>query len=253
MGAVTTTPVDVHVVDDLATVTLGRVERANALDAATVDALLDAVDTAEAEGCRVLVLRSDAEQFCAGFDLDGVPDSTSADLLWRFLRIGLLLERLQTSALLTVAVLDGPAVGAGADVAAACDLRIGTQRTSFRFPGSAFGVVLGTRRLAAVVGDGAAVRLAATGEAVDADEAHRVGLLDVLVPLGEVDRRIGRIVRSASVRRPATLGALKAAVVPPDPSGLADLARSLVTQPDLAAAMAEFARRARPTPREESA
>ncbi|NKY57326.1 enoyl-CoA hydratase/isomerase family protein [Nocardia flavorosea] len=254
MGELTTVPaaVELTVVDDLATVTLERVDRANALDADTVDALTRAVDDAEAQACRALVIRSAAGTFCAGFDLDDVPDASTSELVWRFLRIGGLLERLQSSAMLTIAVLEGAAVGAGADLALACDMRIGTDQASLRFPGSAFGVVLGTRRLAAVIGDAAAVRLAATGDRVDAAEAHRLGLLDQLTEPPRIDAELGRLIRSAVRREPATLRALKAATATGDPAGLADLTRSLINRPDLAAAMTQFARRARPTtPREE--
>ncbi|KQP83569.1 enoyl-CoA hydratase/isomerase family protein [Aeromicrobium sp. Leaf291] len=250
MGALTaTTGVDLAVTDDVATIVLARDGRANALDEPTVDALLDAVEEAEAEQCRLLVVRSGLAQFCGGFDLESASGASSAELGWRFLRIGLLLERLQSTAMLTIAVVDGPAVGAGADLAMACDVRLGTPRASLRFPGSAFGIVLGTRRLSALVGPAAAVRLASTGDRLDADEAVRTGLLDLVVEGEAVDREIGRIARSATTRRPATLGALKASASQQDPSGLADLARSLVTQTDLASAVVRFAHGARPTRR----
>lgn len=245
--------IDVDATDDVATITLRRDASANALDAATVDALVDGIEWTERAGHRVLVLRSSSARFCAGFDLDGAPRGTSADLIERFLRIGLLLERVLTCPALTIAVLEGPAVGAGADLAAACDVRVATADASLRFPGSAFGVVLGTRRLAALIGPAVAARLAATGERVTAGQAHRLGLLDSLVLPAEIDATIHRLAHGAGRRSPATLGAVKSAVLPSDPAGLADLARSLAIQPDLHADMAHFAQQARPTtPREAS-
>jgi enoyl-CoA hydratase len=231
----------------VATVTLSRPGRANALTAPLVDALLDAVDGAERAGCTVLEVRSAEPQFCAGFDLDAAQETT-ADLAWRFLRVGLLLERLRSSPLLTVAVVSGAAVGAGADVAAACDVRVGTERAWFAFPGSAFGVVLGTRRLAGLVGEARAVRLAATGERLRAGEALSWGLLDALVPDDELDAAVRRWTGPASTRDPRVLAALKAAAhpAPVDPASFADLARSLASRPTLLEDLLRFREQTRP-------
>jgi enoyl-CoA hydratase len=238
----------------VATVTLSRPGRANALTGAMVDELLDRLAEAEAAGCRVLELRSGEPQFCAGFDLDPDREST-ADLAWRFLRIGLLLERVRATPMLTVAVVSGAAVGAGADLAAACDVRVGTVRASFRFPGSAFGVVLGTRRLAALVGESTAVRLASTGEKVGAEQALACGLLDALCAPEEVDDLVASISGPAGQRDPAVLAALKSAAhpAPLDPAAFADLARSLATRPTLREDLLRFRAQARPTPPREEA
>ncbi|PUA82624.1 enoyl-CoA hydratase/isomerase family protein [Nocardioides currus] len=232
----------------VARLTLSRPGRANALTGAMVDGLLDRLAEAEAAGCRVLELRSDQPQFCAGFDLDPEQEST-ADLAWRFLRIGLLLERVRASPMLTVAVVTGAAVGAGADLAAACDVRVGTDRASFAFPGSAFGVVLGTRRLAALVGESTAVRLASTGERVDAERARACGLLDVLCAPDSVTDAVASISVAASRRDPAVLAALKSAAhpAPVDPAALADLARSLATRPTLREDLLRFRAQSRTT------
>jgi enoyl-CoA hydratase len=128
------------------TVTLDRPERANALSAELVEALHGVLDEAAAVRPLALVLRGNRRHFAAGFDLDGVEAETDASLAHRFLRIGLLLERLASAPHLTVAVAEGTAVGAGADLVLACDARLVAPSVTLRFPGSAFGVVLGALR-----------------------------------------------------------------------------------------------------------
>jgi len=128
------------------TVTLDRPARANALSAGLVDDLHDLLDQAVAAQPDALVLRGNDRHFSAGFDLTGLDEETDATLSHRFLRIGLLLERLAAAPLPTVAVVEGAAVGAGADLVTHCDHRLVGPSVRLRFPGSAFGVRLGAER-----------------------------------------------------------------------------------------------------------
>lgn len=130
------------------TVTLHRPDRANALSAGLVEALHAVLDEAEAARPRAVVLRGSARHFAAGFDLGNLDQETDASLALRFLRVGLLLERLVAAPYTTVAVAEGAAVGAGADLVLACDHRLVDPGVTLRFPGGAFGVVLGAGRRA---------------------------------------------------------------------------------------------------------
>jgi enoyl-CoA hydratase/carnithine racemase len=134
--------------DSVWTVTLDRPERANALSPDLVEALHTVLDEAEVVRPVALVLRGNQRHFAAGFDLTRLDLETDATLAHRFLRIGLLLERLATAPYLTVAVADGAAIGAGADLVLACDVRLVAPAVTLRFPGSGFGVVLGATRRA---------------------------------------------------------------------------------------------------------
>lgn len=135
------------------TVTLDRPRQANALDAELVEALHGVLDDAERVRPSALVLRGNERHFAAGFDLSDLDRVTDAWLAWRFLRIGLLLERLLAAPHPTVAVAEGAAVGAGADLVLACDHRLVDPAVTLRFPGAAFGVVLGATRRAALGDD----------------------------------------------------------------------------------------------------
>lgn len=135
------------------TVVLHRPDRANALSAALVEDLHAVLDDAEEARPEALVLRGNERHFAAGFDLGGLAEETDASLALRFLQVGLLLERLIAAPYPTVAVAEGAAVGAGADLVLACDHRLVDPAVTLRFPGSAFGVVLGATRRAALGSD----------------------------------------------------------------------------------------------------
>lgn len=163
------------------TLTLARPERGNALAPDLVEALLAAVLGAAADPTlHTLVLRGQGRHFCTGLDLSDLASSSDADWLWRLVRIETLLDALWRSPLATVALAQGRAWGAGADLFAACEQRVAAPDSSFRFPGAQFGIVLGTRRLAERIGSGPARALVIGGGALDAVGAHAAGLATAL-------------------------------------------------------------------------
>ncbi|MCW2812546.1 MAG: hypothetical protein JWN84_1, partial [Nocardioides sp.] len=155
---------------------LDRPGRANALDAATVERLHDELDAAERTGAGAVVLEARGRAFCGGLDLSDIDAETDATLLHRLVRVQLLLERLQHSPALTVAVVEGAAVGAGADLVLACAVRLALPHASLRFPGPGFGAVLGTARLATETSPSYAAEVATTRRRVGAAEAGARGL-----------------------------------------------------------------------------
>lgn len=214
--------------------------RANALSADLVDALHHELDRADLDGVRTLVLWGTERHFSAGFDLSRLDLETDSTLVYRFVRIGLLLERLTAAPFVTVAVVRGSAVGAGADLAAACDYRLGTPDAQLRFPGSAFGVVLGVSRLASLVGQAWALRLTTSGAVVDAREANTIGLLNAIHSKPGLDVAIEELVGAAACPPADTLPRLINAARPGNNGdALADLVRS-VAQPGLSKRIAEF-------------
>jgi enoyl-CoA hydratase/carnithine racemase len=159
------------------TLTLSRPGKANALDAETVECLLTTIAEASTAGARALVLEGAGRNFCAGFDFAGYEEQSAGDLMHRFVRIEQLLQQLRRGPMLSVALARGAAYGAGADLFAACTWRIAAQAARFRFPGFRFGVALGTRHLARVVGVQHARSILLTGRVVDAQEAAAIGLV----------------------------------------------------------------------------
>lgn len=183
---------------DVTELTLNRPDKRNALSAALVDALLAAVEAAGEDGTRLLVLRGNGKCFCAGFDFGGLAEQSDADLVLRFVRVELLLQAVYHSPCATLALAHGPCFGAGADLAAACTHRVAAPGTRFRMPGLHFGVVLGTRRLATLVGSDAARSLLETTRVFDAEEAHSLGFVTEVSALGDWDEVVATRARAAS-------------------------------------------------------
>jgi enoyl-CoA hydratase/carnithine racemase len=157
--------------------TLNRPQKANALSASLIEALLNAVEYAYTDGTRLLILDGSGEHFCAGFDFTGYLEATDGDLVLRFIRIEHLLQQLYHAPFVTLALAHGRNFGAGADIVCACSARVAAPGATFRMPGLRFGIVLGTRRLARRIGTDAARDVLTASRTFDSDEALRLGFL----------------------------------------------------------------------------
>ncbi|WP_431267837.1 enoyl-CoA hydratase/isomerase family protein [Dankookia sp. P2] len=120
--------------EGVATLSLNRPDRGNALGPELVEALGEAFDRAVAHGARMVVLRGEGRHFCTGFDLTDLETLSDGDLLLRVVRIEQLLQRIHAAPVTTLAVATGRTFGAGADLFAACDRRIAAAGASFAFP-----------------------------------------------------------------------------------------------------------------------
>lgn len=160
---------------DVLTLTLNRPDSANALSPELVEALLAQIT--QAQGVRLCVLRSKGRNFCAGFDLSALETLSDGDLLLRFLRVETLLQAVYHAPFPVVALAQGHAMGAGADLFAACWQRIATPGTKFRMPGWQFELALGTRRLTRLVGSDAARDMLIDSKTVAAEQGLRTGLV----------------------------------------------------------------------------
>lgn len=216
------------------TLELARPDRGNALGEAVVEALLEQARTALADDTvHTLVLRSQGRHFCTGLDLSDLQTSTDAQWLHRLVRIETLLATIWAAPKRTVAVAQGRTWGAGADLFAACEVRVALPGATFRFPGARFGIVLGTRRLAARLGEVRARRLVTEGGELDAVQAQAWGLADANEETVLPDPVVGA--RTAAAIRLATRVGEEAALA----ADLAALVRS-AAEPGLRARMAAY-------------
>lgn len=161
---------------DITRLTLNRPQRGNALSAELVQGLHDAVLACHRDGTRLLLIEGAGKHFCTGFDLGDLDSETDDTLLARFVRVELMLQAIYTAPFTTVARVQGRAMGAGADLAVACEQCWVADDSRFAFPGAAFGLVLGTARLSARVGPALARQWIGAGATVDADTALAAGL-----------------------------------------------------------------------------
>lgn len=186
---------------------LDRADKANALSEAMVDAMHGCLDAIGPE-TRALAIRGEGRNFCAGFDFAGCEEQSEGDLLLRFVRINELLERLRSASYPTLAWVHGAAFGAGADIACACAFRVGTAAARFRFPGFQFGIALGTRRLATIVGPDRARTILLRNEELDAQAALRCGLLGDLLEDADPSAAVHAMMSSAGRLDAASVQAL---------------------------------------------
>ena len=168
--------------------TLARPDKMNALSAGLVEALIAAVDRAQAEQARAIVFQGEGRNFSAGFDFGDWESQSEGDLLLRFVRIEMLLQRVAATPCLTVALAHGRNFGAGVDLFGACKWRLAAPEASFRMPGLKFGLVLGTRRFAALVGAERARTILEQAATFDAEAAFARRLRQ---PAGEARRMAG--------------------------------------------------------------
>ena len=217
----------------ITTVTLAAPASANALDAAMVEALHGIVDAATEDGTRVLAIEAEGRAFCAGLGLDGLAEESDASLLLRLVRIQLLLEKLWYGPLISLSVVRGVAAGAGADLVMATTVRYATAAASLRFPGSEFGAVLGVRRLAECTSSSFAAEVAASGRAIDAEEAGRVRIWKLIEDDAEAE--VADLARGIARRSTETVAAIQqeAAAFRSGPDPMGALVRSLASRPGL--------------------
>jgi enoyl-CoA hydratase/carnithine racemase len=171
----------------VAQIELARSATGNALTSSLVDELHESLaEIFRSKEHHSVVLRGDGRHFCTGFDLTDIDQLSDGDLLLRFVRIEQLLSTIWYAPIRTVAFGTGRITGAGADLFVACDVRIAAPSATFRFPGAGFGIVLGSRRLAARIGDDRARAWVSEGTEVDAVTAHASGLVTAICENADV-------------------------------------------------------------------
>jgi enoyl-CoA hydratase len=168
--------------DSVAVVTLERPEKRNALDAELCDRLHGAVHDAVTGGTRALVLTGSGSSFCAGADLDAVSDPRFSGAH------AALLRALAAVPVPVLAAVNGPAIGAGTQLAIAADLRVAVPEAVFALPTARLGLAVDPwtiRRFALLAGAGAARAVLLACARLDAEEAHRCGLVQRIGGLEE--------------------------------------------------------------------
>lgn len=227
-------------IDTTLTVTLTRPEKMNALSGSLVEALIAQVELAYRDGTRLVVVRGEGRNLCAGFDFSDYEQQSEGDLLLRFARIEHLLQLIHHAPFDTLALAHGRNFGAGVDLFGVCAHRVAAPGTSFRMPGLRFGLVLGTRRFARQVGDDRARDILQASKTFDADEALRLGFIEAIVDAAEWPGVAAQAVAAATSLTAVTQASLTTATrADTRDADLADLVRS-ASAPGLKARIAAY-------------
>jgi enoyl-CoA hydratase len=170
-------------VGDVTTIELQRPERRNALNSALGDALREAVQQAADDGVRAIVLTGAGSVFCEGADLSG--DVFAADFPEKAIALNKTIDAVPMP---VIAAINGPAIGAGVQLAMICDLRVVAPDAYFQFPIAKYGLALDNwsiRRLASLAGHGRARAMLLAAEKLDAQTALMTGMANRLGTLAD--------------------------------------------------------------------
>lgn len=165
------------------TIELQRPERRNALNSQLVEELREAVLKAGDGSTRAIVLTGRGTVFCAGADLSG--DAFAADYPDRLIELHRVLD---ATLIPVIGAINGPAIGAGLQLAMQCDLRVVAPDAFFQFPTSKYGLALDNwsiRRLSSLVGHGRARAMLLTAEKLTADAALQTGMANRIGTLAD--------------------------------------------------------------------
>ena len=201
--------------EHIVTVTLNRPEKLNALDEATADKVLAALaDVNNDDEMRVLVITGTGRGFCAGAEVSRAERGWSPNrgaggggegLKKRFAGISLGLQKLAKP---TIAMVNGVAAGGGADLAFACDLRVGSENARFINAFLRRGIVSGDGGCwlySRVMGMSKALEYLFIDEPIEAKEAERIGILNYLVPALELKEKTMSLARKIAQGPPLAI------------------------------------------------
>jgi enoyl-CoA hydratase len=200
----------------VAILTVDRPEKRNALNAAVRRELIAALDELRDDAdVRVLVLTGAGEKaFVAGADIGEFAERTPLEQ--RAAMTGRrVFDEIAAYPKPVIAMINGFALGGGCELALACDLRIAADTARLGQPEINLGIIPGgggTQRLPRVVGTGQAMRLVLTGEIIDAAEALRIGLVDLVHPAAGLRERTLELARAMAAKSPVALQMAKSAV-----------------------------------------
>lgn len=164
---------------------------------------------------KVLLLRGSGKQFTSGSDLKEFYEMSVEEAEAAFVTMEETISYIESLPLPTVGVINGPAMGAGFELALACDLRIGSEHTKMGIPVGSLGIKLNnqfTHRLVQMLGPSVTKELVYTGKVIGAHEAEEKGLLNRLVSAKELDRAAIELGKLISLQSPASLQAIKQSV-----------------------------------------
>jgi enoyl-CoA hydratase len=245
--------------DGLATVTVNRPDKLNALNAETVDEIRRAFEAVrDAADVRAAILTGSGEKaFIAGADIAELAKQSPISGVETSRKGQAVMSLIENMTKPVIAAINGYALGGGCEIALACTLRVAAETAKIGLPEVSLGIIPGyggTQRLARLVGLGRALELVLTGDMIDAKEAHRIGLVNRLFPADSLRAGAEELARKITSRAPIAVALAKQAALSgwdlPIAEGLA-LEASLFglcpTTEDMKEGMGAFLEKRKPT------
>lgn len=202
---------------DAVVVTVNRPSVLNALNETVLKEMAAVLDAVEADGSvpALIITGQGPKAFVAGADIEAMERMNPLEATG-FSGYGqAVFSRIAALPVVTIAAVNGYALGGGNELAMACDLRVAARNARFGQPEVGLGITPGfggTQRLARLVGLSRALDLTLTGRIIDAEEAFRMGLVDRLVPEGEALQGALAIAKEIGKKSPFALRQAKKAV-----------------------------------------
>ncbi|HYN67002.1 MAG TPA: enoyl-CoA hydratase-related protein [Ornithinibacter sp.] len=182
-------PIHLETSDRVATITIDRTHRRNALNLESLEDLHDAIGSALHDDVRAIVLTGAEGHFCSGADLTELEDVSFTS------RLAEVLEHLVAAPVTTIAAIEGSCMGLGMQLAIACDLRVVAPGATFAVPVAKLGLMVDHWTLDRVTrtwGEGAARLMVLTATVLDADDAWRLGFTQLRGDLADAQALAAR-------------------------------------------------------------
>lgn len=200
----------------IAIITLNRVKKRNALTRELWQQLYEMVSHLHrSEQADVLLLRGQGEAFTAGSDIHEFSQLSLPEVDEAFATMEKAISAVETLPIPTIGVINGVAMGAGLELALACDLRIGSEKTKMGIPIGRLGITVSqkfAKRIVDLIGPSRAKDLVYTGRSYSGEEAFALGLLNYLVKAEELSGAAIALANRVQSQSPASLRAMKEAV-----------------------------------------
>ncbi|MFB6117085.1 enoyl-CoA hydratase/isomerase family protein [Halosegnis sp.] len=208
-------PVQLSLDDGVATITIDRPDRLNALDGATLAAVDDALETAREDARAVVVTGAGEKAFAAGADIERMSEM-GVEAAEAYCRQGhAVMNAIETFPAPVIAAVNGYAFGGGCELALACDFRVASERAVIGQTEIDLGIVPGwggTQRLVRLVGDETARRLVMFGERIDASDAYEAGLVGEVVAHDDLAAHADEMARELAAKPRFAMAAAKEAL-----------------------------------------
>jgi enoyl-CoA hydratase/carnithine racemase len=200
---------------DVATLTVDRPDRLNALNGATLEAIAEALEAAEGDARALIVTGAGEKAFVAGADIARMAEMGVAEAEAYCRKGHAVMSAVETFPAPVIAAINGYAFGGGCELALACDFRVASERAVIGQTEIDLGIVPGwggTQRLVRLVGDATARRLVMFGDRIDATDAYERGLVGEVVAHDELDARVAELAAELAEKPRFAMAAAKEAI-----------------------------------------